>query len=254
MFSDFIVERVVQESSIIKSFYLRSKENLPLKPFKAGQYVAVRVKLEEHAKPILRNYSLSDRPGLDHYRITIKKEEQGLVSKSLYDSLKEGDLLELSIPLGKFQLNEDEQTPLVLISGGVGITPMMSMLEHSLHQNPDRPVYFIHSSRDKSVQPMLFRLRELKQKHEQLYLTIFHSQPLESEIKGLDYDEKGKITEAFLQSVLPNQPSHYFLCGSLPFMQSIFDYLIASGADPNAISYEFFGVGRINTKGKGNVR
>jgi len=254
MFSDFIVERVVKESSSIKSFYLKSKEGLALKDFKPGQYVAVRIKLKEHAKPILRNYSLSDRPGLDHYRITIKKEEQGLVSKSLYDSLKAGDLLELSIPLGKFQLIEDEQTPLVLISGGVGITPLMSMLEHSLLHNQDRPVYFIHSSRDKNVQPMLSRLRELEQKYAHFYLTIFHSQPLDAEIKGVDYDEKGKITEAFLQSTLPSEPSHYFLCGSLPFMQSIFDYLVANGADPTAIHYEFFGLGRINTKGKGNVR
>jgi nitric oxide dioxygenase len=247
MFSDFIVDKVVQESSIIKSFYLRSKENLPLKVFKPGQYVALRIKLEEHEKPILRNYSLSDRPGLEYYRITIKKEEQGLISKSLYDSLQEGDLLELSIPLGKFHLSDDEQTPLVLISGGVGITPMMSMLEHSLHQNPNRVVYFIHSSRDINVQPMLSRLRELNQKHPHFSLSLFHSQPLETEIKGLDYDEKGKISKAFLYAVMPKVPAHYFLCGSLPFMQSIYDYLIANGVDPKAIKYEFFGVGRIDT-------
>lgn len=250
MFSDFIVEKVVEESSIIKSFYLRPKEKLPLKPFKPGQYVAVRIKLEEHAKPVLRNYSLSDRPGLDYYRISIKKEEEGLVSKSLYNSLKVGDLLELSIPLGKFHLSNDEHAPLVLISGGVGITPMISMLEYSLHQSAPRPVYFIHSSRDRSVQAMHSRLKELQRRYDTLSLSIFHSQPLETEIKGLDYDEKGKITKAFLHSVLPSEPSQYFLCGSLPFMQSIYDFLVSNGVDPKAIKYEFFGVGRIDIKKK----
>lgn len=250
MFSDYIVEKVVQESSIIKSFYLKSKDGLPLKPFKPGQYVAIRLNLGDQEKPIVRNYSLSDRPGLDYYRITIKKEEQGLVSKSLYNSLKEGDLLELSIPLGKFHLSKEELAPIVLISGGVGITPMMSMLEHVLHLDSKRPVYFIHSSRNKSTQPMFARLKELDKKHEALSLTIFHSQPLETEIEGVDYDAKGKITKTFLYSTLPKVSACYFLCGSLAFMQAMFDYLVENGADPSTIKYEFFGVGRIDTKGK----
>ena len=161
MFSDFIVEKVVQESSNIKSFYLKPKDDVPLKHFKPGQYVAIRLTLPDQTKPILRNYSFSDQPGLDYYRITIKIEEDGLVSKLLYNSIKKGDLLELSIPMGKFHLNDEERAPLVLISGGVGITPMLSILEYVMHQQTKGEVYFIHSSRNKSVQMMHPRLKEL---------------------------------------------------------------------------------------------
>lgn len=248
MFSDFIVEKVVEESSNIKSFYLKPKDDVPLKYFKPGQYVAIRLNLPDHSKPIIRNYSFSDQPGLDYYRITIKIEEDGLVSKLLYNSLKKGDFLELSIPLGKFHLNDEESVPLVLISGGVGITPMLSMLEYVLHQQTKRDVYFIHSSRNKSVQAMHPRLKELHQENDHLSVSIFHSQPLEEEIEGVDYDEKGKITKAFIQSTLSSDPACYFLCGSLPFMQSMFNFLVENGANPASIKYEFFGVGRIDTK------
>ncbi len=132
-FRNFVVVKKVKESDVITSFYLKPEDGGKVSSFIPGQYVTVQINIEGETYTHNRQYSLSDAPGKEYYRISVKKEKgvdtpDGKVSNYLHDHVKEGDMLPVSAPAGDFVLNMDSTLPVVLISGGVGITPMMSML------------------------------------------------------------------------------------------------------------------------------
>lgn len=244
MFRDFIIDRIVRESSTIKSFYYKRTDNKPVETHLPGQFITLRVKPPEEKKELIRNYTLSDGPGKEYFRTTIKREEYGKVSRYLHDQVKEGDTIGISKPTGDFQLTINSSKPVVLLSGGVGITPMLSMLEFIVAHEPDRRVYFLHSSLNKAVQPMLVRLRELGKKHKNLYLSIHHSKPGIDEKAGIDYDYAGLISKDYLNSVLPMIEMDYFLCGPVGFMETMYQYLQEFSVNEENIHYEFFGEGK----------
>jgi ferredoxin-NADP reductase len=162
----------------------------------------------------------------------------------MHTQVKEKDSLEISDPAGDFYLNDRHTRPVVLLSGGVGITPMLSMIEHLVYTQSGREVYFLHSSVNKSVQPMADRLKELN-KQSIGPVIVHHSKPHANEKKGEDYDEKGIITLDVLKSHL-SQPQDYtfYLCGPYGFMQSMFENLTLLGVSTSHIHYEFFGQGK----------
>jgi len=240
-FSNFIVDSIVQESSTIRSFYLKREDKKPLVDYLPGQFITIQVLLEGFEKPVLRNYTLSDRPGRSYYKITVKKEENGLVSKFLHERIGQGDLIKVSQPSGDFYLDQESSRPMIMLSGGVGITPMLSMLEHLVFTNADKKIYFIHSSMNKGVQPMAERLSEIKNHHSNITVNIHHSNPLHNEQKGVDFDNEGMISLDYLKETIPN-PSMctYYLCGPNPFMHAMYNYLIELGVAESNIKYEFF--------------
>ncbi|MBL4753408.1 MAG: 2Fe-2S iron-sulfur cluster binding domain-containing protein [Flavobacteriales bacterium] len=244
MFRDFVVDKIVRENASIKSFYLKRANQEALERYLPGQYVTLKLKLANQQKEYTRNYTLSDSPGLGSFRLTIKREERGEVSRYLHDELKEGDCLEVSKPVGDFHLVMNNSRPVVLLSGGVGITPMLSILEYLVNYEQDRAVYFIHSSTSKTVQPMLKRLLALDATHKNLFLSIHHSQPASDEQKNEDYHQEGRIDKAFLQSALPIKEMDCFLCGPVGFMEDMYLHLRALGVEEDQISYEFFGGGK----------
>lgn len=244
MFRDFIIDRIVRESSTIKSFYYKLSDNKPVENYVPGQFITLRVKPSEAEKELIRNYTLSDGPGKGYFRTTIKREEHGKVSRYLHDQLQEGDTIEISKPSGEFNLTINSLKPVVLLSGGVGITPMLSMLEFIMEHQPDRKVYFLHSSLNKAVQPMFTWLRDLDKKHNNLYLSIHHSNPDIDEKAGTDYDYAGFISKDHLKSVLPNAEMDYFLCGPVGFMETMYNYLLGLGVSKENIYYEFFREGK----------
>lgn len=240
-YKNFLIDKIVAESSTIKSFYLKPDDGSEPKNYLPGQFVSVKVKPTGFAETIVRNYTLSDSPNKSYFRLTIKREENGVVSRYFHDEIEVGDLIEVSHPAGQFYLKNNDAKPVVFLSGGVGITPMLSMIEEIVATKSSREVFFLHSSLNKSVQPMLSRLKEISKIQENFYLSIFHTEPTSDEIEGVDYDFKGFITQNDLETWLPKIDSDYYLCGPEDFMQTMFGYLINLGVSADRIYYEFFG-------------
>ena len=240
-YKNFLIDKIVVESSTIKSFYLKPDDGSEPKRYLPGQFVSVKIKPAKSEETIVRNYTLSDSPYKEYFRLTIKREEKGIVSRYFHDEIELGDKIEVSHPAGQFYLKNNDAKPVVFLSGGVGITPMLSMLEEIVATKSSREVFFLHSSLNKSVQPMLSRLKEICKMHENFYLSIFHTEPTLDEIQGIDYDFKGFITQIDLETWLPRTDLDYYLCGPEGFMRTMFGYLLNLGVSEDRIYYEFFG-------------
>ena len=241
MYKDFIIKKIVTESSTIKSFYLEKEANETLEDYKPGQFITVKLSLADGE--LIRNYTLSDSPGRDYFRLTIKREDHGISSRYFHDELKVGSVIQASAPRGDFHLETEANNPVVLISGGVGITPMLSMQEYIIKNQPTRPVHLLHSSLNKSVRPMASRLREVDKEYRNVSITIFHSSPEGGEQKGVDFDEAGFITKDHLQNAVKANTDCYF-CGPVPFMEAMYGHLQSLGISQDYIHYEFFGEGK----------
>lgn len=241
-FRRFIVERKVKESNVITSFYLKPEDSNEIASYLPGQYITVRVKPEGQSFTHLRHYSLSTSPGHAYYRISVKREEAmsdrpaGIVSTYLHDDVHEGDILELSAPAGEFTLEQSEELPVVLISGGVGLTPMVSMLETLLEQQPSREVVYIHAARNGSQHAMKEHISQLTQDHPALRSYLVYEAPA----AGESCDKTGFIDLPWLQSVTDSNADFYF-CGPAPFMQAVNRALKQWGVPAERIHFEFFG-------------
>ncbi len=241
MFESYYVDRIIRESTTIKSFYLKRVDGKELDTYLPGQFVTVQVQPNNGKEILTRNYTLSDAPGKDYYRLTIKREEHGKVSQHFHDILNPWDRIKMSKPTGNFYLSNATGKPVVLLSGGVGITPMISMLEYILKQQDARPVYFIHSSLNMKVQPFSKWLRHIATKMDNVHLTISHTFPGASEKKGLDHDHKGLLSKEYLETILPQGKAEFYLCGPIGFMDTMYTFLNEMGVNDVDIFYEFFG-------------
>ncbi|MGK0389842.1 MAG: ferredoxin-NADP reductase [Maribacter sp.] len=240
MYRNFRVDKIAQESATIKSFYLVKVNAESIEDYFPGQFITISISI--NGKELIRNYTISDAPEKGYFRLTIKREEQGIVSKYLHDNINKGDILNISKPTGKFHIDVAASNPVILISGGVGITPMLSMAEYIVTHQPNRSIHFLHSSMNKKVQPMMERLREMQGKYDNFKLSIFHTTPVE-EVKEVDYDEEGFITENHLTKNL-EASVEYYLCGPTMFMEAMYNHLIALEVNEKSIHYEFFGEGK----------
>lgn len=238
MFHTFCINKIITESTTIKSFYLKPKNGKKLSTYLPGQFISLKLILK-NGEIITRNYTLSDKSNNDYYRLTIKRETEGKASKHFHDNLIEGSEIEVSKPMGDFYLDINSNKSIVLISGGVGITPMMSMLEYIVTYQPNRNVQFIHSSSNKNVEPFTNRLKRLIKKHINLNVTIFHTNPIASEKVGVDYDFKGFVTKEILAATI-KEKNDYFICGPIGFMETIYNFLIELNVSEKNIFYEFF--------------
>ncbi|NWL87451.1 MULTISPECIES: NO-inducible flavohemoprotein [unclassified Paenibacillus] len=243
-FRRFVVDRKVKESDVITSFYLKPEDGKEIANYVPGQYITVRVKPEGQAFTHLRHYSLSTSPGHAYYRISVKREEAiadkpaGIVSTYLHDAVQERDILELSAPAGEFtlELEPSSQHPVVLISGGVGLTPMVSMLETLLEQNPAHDVVYIHAARNGSQHAMRAHIHQLTEAHPSLRSYVVYEAPA----AGESCDKNGYIDLPWLQTVADSNADFYF-CGPTPFMQAVNRALKQWGVPAERIHFEFFG-------------
>lgn len=193
---------------------------------------------------MLRSYTLSNAPAGPQYRITVKREPLGLVSGFLHDSVAIGDLLEVAAPQGTFYLPTESRKPVVLLSGGVGITPMLSMVEAIAQEAAPREVWFIHGSRREDLQPLRRYLRNLSQAHAHVRVHTHHSEPGADERPGDEYDAVGQVDLTFLRTHLPHRDFDFYLCGPASFMETLYDGLRDWGVADDAIHYEYFGAGK----------
>jgi len=230
----FRVARKVRESDEITSFHLRPVDCGPLLEFHPGQYIGVRLVIE--GEEVRRNYSLSAAPNGREYRISVKREPNGKVSGHLHEHVKEDDTLELFAPAGDFKL-EPADRPLVLISGGVGITPTLAMLQAAI--GTGRPVHFIHSARHGGVHAFRDTIDELATQHPHLKHFYCYEQRRDEDP---DAHGIGLLDENLLDQWLPptRDIDVYFL-GPLPFMKAVKKHLKTLGVPESQSRYEFFG-------------
>lgn len=237
---DFIVEEVRRESEIITSFTLRPSDGGPVIRHKPGQYLTFWLEIPGHP-PVKRNYSISDAPNGKTYRISVKRETQGLASGWLHGDAKPGTVLKVAPPAGEFFLADRPERPVVLLSGGVGLTPMVSMLEEIVARHPQVPVHFAHGTLNGTTQAMGGHIRALTEQHHNGRTTIFYQAPRAEDAAGRDYDVAGLIDADWLTANTPVDDADYFLCGPRPFLRALVAALSLSGVASDRIHYEFFG-------------
>ncbi|MEP2718425.1 pyridoxamine 5'-phosphate oxidase family protein [Pseudophaeobacter sp.] len=246
----FRVARVQQESTLIRSFYLEPTDGAPVLPFEAGQFLTLRARSKDPISPkvLTRTYTLSSAPEEPFYRISVKREENGEMSRLLHDQIIPGDILEVKAPRGTFILDPSETRPAVLLAGGVGITPMIAMAIHVLREGLRtrhlRPLTVLHATQNSAQRAFANEFRALQQSSEgQIrYLSIVGT-PAEEEKPGVDYNGTGYITDDTLRQVLALDDYDYdfFLCGPPPFMQAVYDTLRRLGVADARIMAESFG-------------
>lgn len=237
-FKQVKVFKIVQEDENVKSFYIKNEDDSKLPEFIAGQFIAVRVKNEDGTYTKPRQYTLSLNYNEDYYRISVKRESEGYLSKILCDTINEGDNIEISVPMGKFILKESEK-PLVLLGGGIGITPMVTMAYDSL--DAERDIHFIYSIPNSKNHSFREEIEDLTQ-NERINKKIFYTRPVESDVEGKDFDIKGRISKEWIKENLPLDGEFYF-CGPVPFMKALYDNLVDLGVEKDRINYELFGPG-----------
>ncbi|MGN4714854.1 NO-inducible flavohemoprotein [Bacillus cereus group sp. MYBK226-2] len=245
-FRNFVVVKIVKESDVITSFYLKPEDGGKVSSFIPGQYVTVQINIEGETYTHNRQYSLSDAPGKEYYRISVKKEKgvdtpDGKVSNYLHEHVKEGDMLPVSAPAGDFVLNMDSTLPVVLISGGVGITPMMSMLNTLIEQDSKRNVCFVHAAINSNTHAMKEHVEAVDNEYEQVKAYTCYSAPTEKDLEMKNFDKEGFVEREWLQTIIPTTEAEFYFCGPVPFMKHINAVLTDLGVKQEHIHYEFFG-------------
>ncbi|ANC76204.1 nitric oxide dioxygenase [Fictibacillus phosphorivorans] len=243
-FKPFVVTRKVIESSVITSFYLEPQDKMPLPKYKPGQYVSVKMDIEGQENTHIRQYSLSDAPGKRSYRISVKKESgrdtvDGMVSVYLHESVKEGDILHLSAPAGDFYLTTDSEKHVVLMSGGVGLTPLVSMLKTVASEQPEREVTFIHAAINGQTHALKNEVLEIAEASDHITTHFVYESPLDEDH---GYSKTGYMDQAWLKDILPlKDDAEYYFCGPIPFMKAIYTALQELNVPKENIHFEFFG-------------
>ncbi|ESU31013.1 hypothetical protein G3A_19035 [Bacillus sp. 17376] len=244
-FRPFIVEKKVEESEVITSFYLKPVDRKVIASFKPGQYISIKLEIEGEEFTHIRQYSLSDAPGKDYYRISVKKEAgmgtpDGKVSNYLHSSVEEGEVLQISAPAGDFFLDTEKDTPVVLISGGVGLTPMVSMLNTVADLQPEKEVTFIHAAQNGKVHALKDEVAATAAKAK-VNSVVFYDQPTEEDRQNNSYDVEGYVTKEWLKENVNLEQSDFYFCGPVTFMKAINSALKDLGVKEERIHFEFFG-------------
>jgi nitric oxide dioxygenase len=234
------------ESEVITSFLLEPVDGGPVAPFEPGQYISLAIDVPRLGLQQIRQYSLSDAPNGRSYRISVKREggadpaQQGYVSTLLHDEVQVGDTLRLAAPYGNFFIDVTATTPVVLISGGVGLTPMISMLNRVLAA-PGRDIVFVHGARNSAVHAMKDHLRTTAARHPYFRAFVFYNEPLPQDQAGRDYDFEGMVDIGTIADAILLPDADYYICGPIPFMRLQHDALLARGIEEPRIHYEVFG-------------
>jgi ferredoxin-NADP reductase/MOSC domain-containing protein YiiM len=249
-FRPFVVDRKIVEGRDVTSFYLAPVDGAPPPAFKPGQFLTFRFTIPGHPRPVTRTYSLSSAPRSDHYRITVKRTSPppgrsdlpgGLSSTYLHDCVERGARLCVKAPRGDFHLDPLEPGPVVLLSGGVGITPMISMLEAIVESGSSRPVWFVHGARNGQTHIMGALARRIATEHPNVRVHICYSHPNPDDVLGRDYDDAGHVSIDLIRRLLQPDGYEFYLCGPTPFMKSLYAGLLDWSVPEARIHYEHFG-------------
>ncbi|MGI9382244.1 MAG: pyridoxamine 5'-phosphate oxidase family protein [Methyloligellaceae bacterium] len=228
------------ESDDVTSFVFEARDGGPLPAFEAGQHLPIELSMTDLEGPVRRTYSLSSAPGDDRYRISVKREPKGLASRHLHDHVEPGAIIDSRKPAGDFMMTCNK-CPIVLVSAGIGVTPMLSMLHTLAAENGDRPVWFVHGARDGRHHPLADEIRDLVAKRAEVQLHVAYSQPGPEDEMGTDYNSLGRIDGVLLADLVQNVDAHYFLCGPTHFMADVQADLERRNVPAEHIHTETFG-------------
>ncbi|CAB3673921.1 NO-inducible flavohemoprotein [Paraburkholderia sp. SIMBA_055] len=250
-FRPFKVARKQVESDEITSFYLTPADGTAACEFEPGQYVSVTRFVDKLGVDQPRQYSLSDAPHGKWLRISVKREDgredaaPGHVSNLLHAGVEEGTIVHVSAPMGDFTLDRKKTTPVVLMSGGVGVTPMTSMLSTLLADGSERSVTFVHACRNGRVHAFREWLDETAASHANVKRVVFYEAVDASDRQGIDYDFEGRLDVTKIADRVIALDADYYICGPVPFMRAQRDALVALGVEPACIHTEVFGSGAV---------
>jgi uncharacterized protein len=229
------VQRKTKESEVISSFELSRVDKDKVATFMPGQYLTLRLPGD-----VIRTYTISSGPSeASHYRISVKREADGQGSTYLHDVVQEGDLIEVFEPRGEFFLNEWSRSPVVLLSGGVGITPMISML-HALNDT-GRDVMFIHACESGAVHAFGAEVDQIVQQNPRARCIYLYRSPSTHDRATGAFHREGILTRDLLQELVPIQSADCYLCGPPGFMKAAYTSLRELGVGRDRIFFEFFG-------------
>lgn len=229
-FRKFRVADKVMETGEIASIYLEPHDGKPIASFEPGQFLTFRLMVPGRDKPVTRCYSLSDGPQAGHYRISTKKcapprdkpdAPPGLASSHFVDTIQPGELVDVAAPRGKFFLDTSSHAPVVLIGGGIGVTPVLAMLNSIVRSGSKRETWFFYGVRNSGEHIMKEHLQLIAHQHDNIHLHVCYSSPAATDERGKDYHHEGRVSVALLRELLPSSNYQYYLCGPPPMMASV---------------------------------
>ena len=239
-FRRLIVTDIERESDSVISIRLADADGAALPAARPGQYLTLRLQLENEPRSVLRNYSLSGPPDAGYYRITVKRERDGAASGYLHSQLAVGDQLDVAAPRGTFILGQTH-APVLLISAGIGATPVLAMLHALAEAHSDREIWWLHGARNRREQSFATESRGLLASLPNIHTHICFSRPGPEDREGRDFDSASRLTSSVLAELELPRDAEAYLCGPTPFMQEISAGLAAIGLDASRIHTEPFG-------------
>jgi ferredoxin-NADP reductase/MOSC domain-containing protein YiiM/ferredoxin len=239
-FRQLAVTAITRESDSAISIRLEDPTGTPLPAARPGQYLTVRVQPDQGQRALLRNYSLSGPPGAGYYRITVKREREGAVSGYLHSHLAVGDQLDIAAPRGTFILDQTP-APLLLISAGIGATPILAMLAALEQEHSDREIWCLYSARNGREHPFAAEARSLVASLPKARAHVYYSSPDPTDVVGRDFDSAGRLTASLLAALNPPSAAEVYMCGPTAFMDDMSAGLAALGFDASRVHTEVFG-------------
>jgi ferredoxin-NADP reductase/MOSC domain-containing protein YiiM/ferredoxin len=239
-FRRLTVTGIARESDSVISIRVEQADGAPLPAPRPGQYLTLRIQPDSEKGSVLRNYSLSGPPDAGYYRITVKREHDGAASGFLHTRLAVGDSLETAAPRGTFVLDSTD-APVLLISAGIGATPVLAMLHALVEERSDREIWWLHGARASRDHSFAAEVRDLLATLPNVRTHIYYSRPDENDLEGRDFDSAGRLTASQLAQLEPPRDAEAYVCGPTAFMEEITGGLAAIGLNPSHIHTEPFG-------------
>jgi len=242
----FQIKKLVRETPSTTSVYLAPYDGLDLPEYRPGQFLTLKAMLPNQSTPQIRCYSLSAAPEKTHYRITVKDVHgqsigSGGVSHTINWQWAVGDTVEIKAPGGDFYLDLSGRAPVILLAGGVGITPLMSMIETVLQRGGHRDLLLFYGVRNSGEHIFRDRLKELATRYANFNVLTCYSHPRREDVVGRDYHIQGRVSLELLKRALPNPNFDFYLCGPGAFMTSLHQQLTDWGVPVERLHYEAFG-------------
>lgn len=250
----FVVEKreIENPAKDICSFYLRPHDGRTLPPFHPGQFLTFELDVPGQSEPVVRCYSLSQGAHIrDCYRVSIKRvgappkapegTPPGISSNFFHDEIQEGTIVQALAPGGDFFLDEESSRPVVLIGGGVGLTPVMSMLDTLVETGSNREIWFFYGARHREEHAMYDRMKQVDRENPNVHMVICYSNPTDTCVEGDDYTHKSRVSVELMKELLPSSNYEFYICGPPPMMESIVNDLEEWGVPEDDINFEAFG-------------
>jgi ferredoxin-NADP reductase len=244
------VAAIVDEAVDVKSFYLTPEDGRPLAPFAPGQYLTFRLPLPGSEAPLVRCYSLSDRPHQDYYRVTIKRIRSpvdqpiaslGRGSNYFHEHVHVDDVVDVRAPSGMFFIDPRAVEPIVLLGAGIGVTPLVSMLEAIAQSGQKREVYALFGFRNGEEHPFKERLAAICAEHPHIHMYVSYSAPTEQDVLHRDFSHRGRLSLQRVREVLPSNNYRFYVCGPGALMESLVPALWDWGVPESHVHFEAFG-------------